>query len=53
VEDLVADMEMVKTVLASGDSDFYGQPRTLRLRKGVIKPASESEERLAPATRQT
>jgi len=29
------------------------QPRTLRLRKGVIKPASELEERLALATGQT
>jgi len=53
VKGLVAYMAMVKTVLASEDSDFYSQPRTLRLREGVIKLASESEERLAPATGQT
>jgi len=53
VEDLVAYMKTVKTVLASGDSDFYSQPRTLRLREEVIKLASESEERLASATGQT
>ncbi len=36
-------MKTVKTVLASGDSDFYSQPRTFRLREEVIKLASESK----------